>query len=323
LQKNHLNFNLGCDYIDAHSFMGPKRAEIVKKALEPNSNNLYPEWPVQNWIYRKDVYLKELEKSKIATIPTISVIGKFKAKDVLKQVRAKGWDKFFIKPGDFGAYGGGTWHGRTKDCIDDISSLEKYEKEEAPHYNVFLVQPYMLKANGEVFDEIRHYFINGEYKYAVYTDGTKDDDVWTQKEGRVLTATKALAHRAYARWLKVTEWRGKPFVPPLCRIDIGIIPDKTRPGGVRTFVNEIEQECTTFLVRYCPFNLLDLLGVTYVKKTAELLRGRLNNKEKMANADRVKELLGKLEERLEKKETRKRKREDEGPQSSKTKRVTK
>lgn len=316
LQKNHLNFNLGHDYIDAHTW-GPKHAAVVKRALEPKSNNLYPEWPVQNWIYRKDVYLKELEKSKISIIPTIAVTGKFKAKDVLKKVRAKGWEKFFIKPGDFGAYGGGVWHGVTKDCIEDISSLEKYEKEDAPHYKVFLVQPYMLKPNGKVFDEIRHYFIAGEYKYAVYTDGTNDDDVWTQPPGPVLEATKKLAHIAYARWLKQTKWRGKAFTPPLCRIDIGIIPDKTRPGGVRTFVNEIEQECTTFLVRYCPFNLLDLLGEVYVKKTKELLRGRLNSGEKVENASRVAELLGKLDARLEKSDSKKRKHEDGGSKVAK------
>jgi hypothetical protein len=320
LQKNHLNFNLGHDYIDAHTW-GPKHAAIVKKALEPKSNNLYPEWPVQNWIYRKDIYLKELEKSKIPIIPTISVIGKFKAKDVLNKVKAKGWDKFFIKPGDFGAYGGGTWHGRVADCVNDLSSLEKYEKEDAPKYNVFLVQPYMLKANGNVFDEIRHYFVDGKYRYAVYTDGTADDDVWTQPQGKVLEATKELAHRAYARWLKVTKWRGKPFVPPLCRVDIGMIPDKKCKGGVRTFVNEIEQECTTFLVRYCPFNLLNLLGTVYVRKARELLHGRCNTGEKVANKDRVKELLDKLDERLKKDETKKRKREDEHAGLSKKKRA--
>jgi len=272
----------------------------VKAALEPKANNLYPEWPVQDWIYRKDVYLKALEKAGVPIIPTISVHGKFDAQDVLKKVKSKGWEKFFIKPGDFGAYGGGVWNGKTQDCVDDITSLKKYQDEDAPHYKVFLVQPYMLKPNGKVFDEIRHYFIAGEYKYAVYTDGTKDDDVWTQPEGKVLTETKKLAHRAYAQWLRVVKWRGKAFVPPLCRIDIGIIPDKSKPGGVRTFVNEIEQECTTFLVRYCPFNLLELLGRVYVQKSNELLRRRLNAGEKLANASRVKELLDLLDERLAK-----------------------
>jgi hypothetical protein len=262
---------------------------------------LYPEWPVQDWIYRKDIYLKALEKAKVPIIPTISVHGKFVAKDVLKKVVAKGWKKFFIKPGDFGAYGGGVWNGTTQDCIDDISSLQKYEKEESPHYKIFLVQPYMLKPNGKVFDEIRHYFLAGEYKYAVYTDGTAENDVWTQPEGKVLEATKKLAHKAYAQWMKITKWRGKPFVPPLCRIDIGIIPDRSCPGGVKTFVNEIEQECTTFLVRYCPFNLLEHMGHVYVEKAAELMRGRVNAGEKMANAGRVKELLDVLDERLAKK----------------------
>merc|ERR1712050_323439 len=162
----------------------------------------------------------------------------------------------------------------------------------------FLIQPYMLKPNGKVFDEIRHYFLAGEYKYAVYTDGTVDDDVWTQPEGKVLEATKKLAHKAYEQWLRVVKWRGKSFVPPLCRIDIGIIPDKKCPGGVRTFVNEIEQECTTFLVRYCPFNLLDHLGVIYVNKARELLRGRLASGEKVADRNRVQELLTILDERL-------------------------
>merc|ERR1712113_310828 len=200
--------------------------------------------------------------------------------------------------GDFGAYGGGVWHGVTKEQVKDPSSLLKYQKEDSPHYNVFLVQPYMLKPNGKVFDEVRNFFLAGEWAYSVYTDGTNDDDVWTQPAGPVKEATKALAHRAYAEWLKVTKWRGKKFVPMLCRIDIGIIPDKNAKWGVRTFVNEIEQECTTFLVRYCPFNLLDRLGVIYTEKTLELLRGRLNSGEKVADRERVASLCDLLEDRI-------------------------
>lgn len=297
LQNNHLNFNLGHDYIDAHC-QGAKHAAKIKKALMPTSNNMYPEWPVQNWIYRKDIYFHALEKAKIPTIPTIVVEGKFDAKDVVKKVKAKGWEKFFIKPGDFGAYGGGVWNGSTKDCMD---SLLKYQKEESPHYNVFLVQPYMLKPNGKVFDEVRNFFLGGEWAYSVYTDGTNDDDVWTQPPGPVKEATKALAHRAYAEWNKVTKWRGQKVFPALCRIDIGIIPDKNAKGGVRTFVNEIEQECTTFLVRYCPFNLLDRLGVIYTETSLELLRGRLASGEKVADREKVEKLLDVLDERVKSK----------------------
>merc|ERR550539_243001 len=113
----------------------------------------------------------------------------------------------------------------------------------------------MLKPNGNVFDEIRNYFIDGEWKYAVYTDGTDDDAVWLQPPGRTLDVVKELAHRAYARWLQAVTWRGNSFVPIVTRIDIGLVPDKTCPAGIKVFVNEIEQECATLLGRYCPFNL--------------------------------------------------------------------
>jgi len=257
---------------------------------------------VQDWIYRKDIYLRVLEKNKVPIIPTLVVKGKFDAKDVIKNVAAKKWEKFFIKPGDFGAYGGGVWHGVTKEQVKDPSSLLKYQKEDSPHYKVFLVQPYMLKPNGKVFDEVRNYFLAGEWMYSVYTDGTVDDDVWTQPEGPIKEATKKLAHRAYAEWLKIVKWRGKSFVPCLCRIDIGVIPDKSKPYGVRTFVNEIEQECTTFLVRYCNFNLLDRLGVIYTEKTLELLRGRLRSGEKIADKPKIQALCDELQQRLKKKD---------------------
>merc|ERR1712137_762365 len=131
--------------------------------------------------------------------------------------------------------------------------------------------------------------------------------------GPIKEATKKLAHRAYAEWLKIVKWRGKSFVPCLCRIDIGVVPDKSKPYGVRTFVNEIEQECTTYLVRYCPFNLLEHMGAVYVKKAHELLSRSLEAGDKITNAVRVKELLEVLGERLgqQNSKTTKRKRGDE------------
>jgi len=181
-----------------------------------------------------------------------------------------------------------------------MTSLLKYQKEDAPNYKVFLVQPYMLKPDGKVFDEVRNFFVDGEWKYSVYTDGTDDNAVWTQPPGAVQKATKALAERAYSNFLRVVKWRGKSFVPPFTRIDIGMIPDKKCAGGVRVFVNEIEQEPCTWLVRYCPFNLLDLMGEVYVRKAKELLERRIAAGEKMQDKARVMELLGTLGERLPK-----------------------
>merc|ERR1712211_229056 len=68
---------------------------------------------------------------------------------------------------------------------------------------------------------------------------------------------------------------------------------------MRLFVNEIEQEAFTWLVRYCPFNLLDYMGEVYVRKSKELLERRIAAGEKIQNKARVEELLSILGERLE------------------------
>ena len=56
----------------------------------------------------------------------------------------------------------------------------------------FLVQPYVLKPNGNVFDEIRNFFIDGEWAYSVYTDGVDYEGFWEQPEGKLKEACKKL-----------------------------------------------------------------------------------------------------------------------------------
>merc|ERR550514_893264 len=99
-------------------------------------------------------------------IPTITLMNGFDPKSALKKVQAKGWKKFFVKPGYLALFGNGTWHGKTQDCVNDSTILAKYAKEEAKPYKEFLVQPYMLKPDGDVFDEIRNFFIDGEWAYS-------------------------------------------------------------------------------------------------------------------------------------------------------------
>ena len=50
----------------------------------------------------------------------------------------------------------------------------------------------MLKPNGNVFDEIRNFFIDGEWAYSVYTDGVDYDGFWEQPEGKLKEACKKL-----------------------------------------------------------------------------------------------------------------------------------
>jgi len=301
LASNHLNFNLAYDLVNAHLAGNKAHFARVSSAFQSRSSRLWPEWDLQDWIYDKSRYMKSCVKAGIPTIDTIFVNG-FDPARVLKQVQAKGWAKFFVKPAKLGSFGMGLWNGKTQDCLDDPSLLQKFAKEDGSGFSAFLVQPYMLKPNGNVFDEVRNFFIDGEYAYSVYTDGTDDNAVWAQPDGPMLEQCKALATRAYQLLLSKAVWEGKAFVPPITRVDIGVMPDPARKGSFRVFVNEIEMEAATLLGRYCPFNLVDRLGGVYVHKIRDLLRGLEASGAHVPNAKKVKELLAVLDQRLPQKE---------------------
>merc|ERR1719361_489970 len=238
-------------------------------------------------------------------IPTIPIMNHFDPKVALKKVQAKGWDKFFIKPGYLALFSNGTFHGKTQDCVDDPQILEAYAKENK-QYTESLVQPYMLKPDGDVFDEIRNFFIDGEWSYAVFTHGTDDNKVWTQPEGPLLEQCKKIAWKGYQEYLKVAKWCGKTFVPPITRIDVGVIPQGKAPpepwtgktGKFRVFINEIEWDQCTLLARYCPFDLRARYSELIVEKTHELLTRLLEAGRKVPDAAAVRAVLDVLGERL-------------------------
>merc|ERR1712060_75782 len=182
------------------------------------------------------------------------------------------------------------------DIVNDATPFLNYEKETT--HKEFLVQPYMLKPNGDVFDEIRNFFIDGEWQYSVFTHGTEYDGVYQQPEGPLKDACKKLAMRAAVEAQKASKWEGKQINTLLNRIDIGIIPDKSTKLGYKLFVNEIEPQMTTWLGRYCPFDIADKMGNACVKKARQAITMSLAKKRTMPNATNVKRLLEVLDERL-------------------------
>lgn len=301
LAKNHLNINLCYDMVCATMTGDSKHIAAVKKAFSTPSCRLWPEYDLQDFVYDKTRYLQACEKADIPIIPTVYVMEGFDHKDILKKAQEKGWDRFFVKPGAMGSFGLAAFNGKLKDLLKDPTPIKEYEDAlDKDNYRTFLVQPYMNKPDGKVFDEIRHFFIDGEYAYAVYTDGTDDNAVRSQPEGPVLEATKVLAHQAYQELLKVAKWRGQSFVPPISRVDIGMVPIEGKPlEKGRLFVNEIEMEAATWLVRYCPFDLVTRMGEVYVTKLRDLLAGLEAAGEKLPNPAVVKKLCKVLDERAE------------------------
>jgi hypothetical protein len=162
----------------------------------------------------------------------------------------------------------------------------------------FLVQPYMLKPNGNVFDEIRNFFIDGKWAYSVYTDGVDDDRIWEQPPGKLRDACKELAMRAYAEVQKISKWEGTPVTTLLTRIDIGVIPDKARKLGYNIFVNEVECEISTWLGRYAPIDIVDVLGRAMVSQTRRFLSISLSKGRRLPNSTGIQKLLQVLDARL-------------------------
>mmetsp|Transcript_55799 Transcript_55799/g.155566 ORF Transcript_55799/g.155566 Transcript_55799/m.155566 type:complete len:435 (-) Transcript_55799:95-1399(-) len=291
LARNHLNFNIGYDLINASMSQDARHEALVRNAFQSPKSRLWPEWDVQDWIYRKDRYLTSCKKAGIAIIDMIVLKNGIVPADVLKKVKAKGWDRFFIKPAYLGSFGLAGGKFSTKECTEDPSILQKFQDHEAPGYKLFLVQPYTLKPNGQVFDEVRNFFIDGEWAYGVYTDGTDDDKVHYVKEGSYLETTRKLATKAYEELKKVAKWRGEKFVPPITRVDVGVIPDPARgPKAIKVFINEIEMEAATWLVRYCPFDLVSRMAQVYPKKILELLTRLGKTGERVPDAEAMQKL---------------------------------
>lgn len=247
-----------------------KHEALVKKAFKSTESRLYPEWDYQDWIYCKERYLQACEKAGVPIAETIFVSDGIKPAEVLRKVKAKGWAKFFIKPAHLCSFGCAGGKFVTKECEADKSILTNYQKNDAKEYKHFLIQPYILKPNGEVFDEVRNWFINGKWSYQIFTHGTDDNAVYALKPGgknaHLIEATKKVAEAAHKEVMKVSKWRGKAAAPAMTRIDIGVVPVGQSGTRVKAFVNEIETEAATWLVRYVPFDIVKRMVSEYPKK---------------------------------------------------------
>merc|ERR1712151_913087 len=248
--------------------------------------------------------MSQLKKAGIPMIPTVIYTDGFDVEKCLKDAKKKGWEKFLVKVGHYTFFGSGAIYGKVEDFEGKrAKDLEKYAKETKTS-KTFLLQPFTLKPNGEVFDEVRNFFIDGQWRYSVFTHGTDGSDAgyYEEPDGPRKVACKALAERCYQEVLKASTWQGKRQTPLLNRIDIGVIPKKGGDSLHKTdnqyFVNEIEMICTTWLDRYSPISVSDVMAQASVKHALELLVGLLNSKTPMPDKALVKKTCIILNKRL-------------------------
>merc|ERR1712151_473360 len=281
-----------------------KHIEEVTKCHKNPDCRLSPSWDYYDWILCKPRYMEQCQKAGIPTIPTIIYKDGLNPKQLLSDVQKKGWEKFLVKVGHFAFFGAGAIHGKTEDFLGPrAKDLEAYAKENKTS-KTFLLQPYTLKPNGEVFDEVRNFFIDGQWRYSVFTHGTDGSDLgyYEEPDGPRKEACKALAERVYQEMLKTATFEGKKQTPLLNRIDIGVIPkkgaDSLHKFDNTYFCNEIEMICTTWLDRYSPINVADNVAQAAVKHSLELLAKMLKGKRIVPDAPQVKKAIDKLSQRL-------------------------
>jgi len=248
--------------------------------------------------------MEQCRKAGIPTIPTVIYKNGFDPEQCMKDVQKKGWDKFFVKVGHFAFFGAGAVHGKTQDFLGKRAKDLVQFANDNKGSKVFLLQPYTLKPNGEVFDEVRNFFIDGEWRYSVFTHGTDETDAgyYQEPDGPRKEACKALAERAYQEVLKASTWQGKRQVPLLNRIDIGVVPKNGSDSLHKTdnvyFLNEIELIMTTWLDRYSPISVQDVMAQASIKHTMELLVGLINAKKRIPDEARVRKTINILNKRL-------------------------
>jgi len=307
LKQNHVNLNFWYDVgvaITNQDKLGKKHVDEVMRVHKDPECRLDPSWDYYDWVLCKPRYMKQCMKAGIPMIPTVIYENGFDPQQCMTDVQKKGWDKFFVKVGHFAFFGEGAINGKTADFLGPrAKELDDYAKANQTS-KVFLLQPYTLKPNGEVFDEVRNFFIDGEWRYSVFTHGTDGSDkgYYMEPEGPRKDACKALAERVYQQVLKTCTWQGKSINPLLNRIDIGVIPQK---GGVSLhktdntyFVNEIELIMTTWLGRYAPCLVQDVMAQASVKHTLELLVGLLNAQKRVPDEASVRRAINALCSRL-------------------------
>jgi hypothetical protein len=304
LQKNHVNMSFWPE-IGTAMMSGNKKqiADYTKIWKNPNCR-LDPSWDYYDWVLCKPRYMEQCIKAGIPMIPTVIYKNGFDPKQCMKDVQKKGWDKFFCKVGHFTFFGVGAINGNTADFLGPrAKDLEKYAKENR-NSKSFLLQPYTLKPNGEVFDEVRNFFIDGKWRYSVFTHGTDGSDAgyYEEPDGPRKIACKAMAERVMQEVCKTASWEGKRQTPLLNRIDIGVVPkkggDSLHKSDNKYFCNEIEMICTTWLDRYAPINVADNMAQAGVKHALELLAGMLNAGRSVPDRADVKKVVHMLNNRL-------------------------
>ena len=276
LKKNYVNFPIGYDIINANledpyirKFSNRKGIKKLENIFKNKSCNIFPPYEHLNFIWNKDKYINHMIHRKIPITPSIILNNTNKSQ--LQKIIDKKWKKFIIKPiGATSKEGFELFNDRS---LTNNKIIEYFDKHN--HYNKFIVQEYI--SGFTKYGEIRIYWINNEYSYAVNTRdiGSEYNMVVNPvKDINRLNICKDIGTKVINSIPKI-KINGHFVKPVMNRTDFTCCLNNSKISTYKYYLNEIEhQDAGTFT--NIPFHdeikypIVPILADTFVKKAYEL-----------------------------------------------------
>ena len=152
-----------------------------------------------------------------------------------------------------------------------LSELKVYFEENNEFYKNYLVQE-LITGFGE-YGEIKSFWIDGEYSYAVNTIDRGEDNYLVKEiiDPRVVREITKIGKRVMEVIPKISFNR-KKTIPAMVRIDFTCCLHNKKISPSNYFVNEIESDIAGTYINFpnVKYPMLEVMADTYVKKAKEL-----------------------------------------------------
>ena len=279
LQKNDINIPIGYDIINAINddpyipkFTGKSGIDKLDKIYSNKKNKIFPSYEFMEFIWDKKKYLKKLQKNNIPISPTIFITDKVVVSKLIQQIQKYKWKEFIIKPiGGTTSYGLGKFN--LSESIEDLSKIKEYFNENNEYYSEYLVQE-LIKGFG-IYGEIKSFWINGDFSYAVNIfDNGNDEDYRVEEiiDKEVVQQITKIGEKVIKVLPKIS-FNKKKSLPVMVRIDFTCCQKNKKFSPSNYFVNEIESDIAGTYINFpnVKYPMLEVLSDAYVKKSKSLL----------------------------------------------------
>ena len=280
LQRNNVNFILGYDCINqmvsepfVKQFSGKQGYRKLKKIYSSPKNKVFPPMNFLEFIWAKEKYLSVFQKKQIPISPTI-IVSKYSTRNIIENIKKQGWKQFIIKPVG-GTSAIGVKRFKLQDCLLNPLLITKYFQEHQSYYPKFLIQE--LISGFTKYGEIKMFWINGQYSYAVNTidKGNGDQDQYTVKpvtNKQILSKCQEIGEKTLQLLPKI-KVNNTIVKPVLVRTDFTCCQNNKKHSPKNYFLNEVEHQDAGSYTNYweIKYPYVQVMADSYVKKAQELI----------------------------------------------------